>query len=68
MFAYSGINKKEMVDELKNTYGIYMPFDGRVCIASVTQANIDHVCEAFHAVTDGKELWSINIEEYQNKF
>lgn len=56
MFAYSGINKPEMIEELKTKYGIYMPYDGRVCIASVTQTNIDYVCKAFHEVTDGKEI------------
>lgn len=56
MFALTGIDKAEMVDELKNNFSIYLPYDGRICIASITQNNIDYVCEAFHAVTHGKEI------------
>lgn len=55
MFAYTGI-KPEAIEVLKNKYAIYMPYDGRVCIASVTQANMDYVCKAFHEVTEGSEL------------
>jgi aspartate aminotransferase, mitochondrial len=53
MFAYTGLTK-EMVEEMKSKYAIYLPFDGRVCIASITQGNIDYVCECMHAVTEGK--------------
>jgi aspartate/tyrosine/aromatic aminotransferase len=45
-----------MVDEIKEKYAVYFPYDGRICIASICQSNIDHVAEAFHIVTDGKEL------------
>ena len=55
MFALTGLTH-EMVDELRNNYSIYLPYDSRICIASVTQNNIDYVCEAMHKVTDGKEF------------
>lgn len=35
MFAYTGI-KPEMTERLKSEYSIYMPLDGRVCVASIT--------------------------------
>ena len=35
MFAYTGLTS-EMIEVLKSKYAIFMPLDGRVCIASVT--------------------------------
>ena len=55
MFALTGLTH-EMVDEMRNKWSIYLPYDSRICIASVTQNNIDYVCEAMHSVTDGKEF------------
>ena len=55
MFAYTGLTE-QMVEVLKTQYAIYLPYDGRVCVASITQNNIDYVCECFHKVSDGKEL------------
>ena len=55
MFAYTGLTD-EMVNVLRETYAIYLPLDGRICVASITQGNIDYVCDAFHAVTKGKTM------------
>ena len=55
MFAYTGLTE-EMVLELRSKYAIYFPADGRISVASVNQSNIDYLCEAFHAVTDGKQI------------
>jgi len=54
MFAYTGLTK-DMVEEMRGL-SVYLPYDGRVCIASVTQNNIDYVCECMHKVSHGKEL------------
>jgi len=35
MFAYTGLTQ-EMVIELKEKYSIYLPLDGRICVASIT--------------------------------
>lgn len=43
MFAYTGLSE-DMVEELKGKYSIYLPFDGRISIASVNQSNIDYIC------------------------
>jgi aspartate aminotransferase len=55
MFAYTGLSK-EMTEEMKGTYSIYLPFDGRICVASITQNNIDYVCECMHKVSEGKSI------------
>jgi len=46
MFAYTGLTE-EMVTEMRAN-SIYLPFDGRICVASITQGNIDYVCECIH--------------------
>ena len=55
MFAYTGLTP-EMVKEVIEKHSIYMPPDGRISVAGVNSGNIDHVCQAFHAVSHGKEL------------
>lgn len=55
MFAYTGI-KKEMVEELRSKYAIYMTADGRISIAGLNTGNLAYVSEAFHAVTKGKKF------------
>jgi aspartate aminotransferase len=55
MFAYTGITK-EMVEELRSKYAIYMTADGRISIAGLNTANLAYVSEAFHAVTKGKKF------------
>jgi len=55
MFAYTGL-KEDMVQQLWDKYSIYMPFDGRISIASVNSANVDYICDAFHAVSHEKEI------------
>ena len=53
MFAFTGL-KKEMVEELRNKYAIYMTADGRISICGLNTKNLDYIAESFHAVTDGK--------------
>ena len=55
MFAYTGL-VDDMAKELREKYSIYMPLDGRISIAGVNNANIDHVCEAFHQVSKDKKI------------
>jgi aspartate aminotransferase len=55
MFAYTGLNK-EMVEELRNTYGIYMTADGRISICGLNTKNLDYIAESFHAVTKDKQF------------
>jgi len=55
MFAYTGL-KAEMVKEVIEQHSIYMPPDGRISVAGVNSSNIDHICNAFHQVTIGKEI------------
>jgi len=53
MFAYTGLNK-EMVEELRNKYGIYMTADGRISICGLNTKNLDYIAESFHAATKDK--------------
>jgi len=53
MFAFTGLNK-DMINELREKYSIYMTMDGRISIAGLNTHNIDYVAGAFHAVTTGK--------------
>lgn len=55
MFAFTGLNK-EMVEELRNKYAIYMTADGRISICGLNTKNLDYIAESFHAVTHGKEF------------
>lgn len=53
MFAYTGLTK-EMVDQLRNEYSIYMTADARMSISGLNTKNLDYVAESFHKVTKGK--------------
>jgi len=55
MFAFTGMNK-DMVNELREKYAIYMTMDGRISIAGLNTNNVDYIAEAFHQVTDGKQF------------
>jgi len=55
MFAYTGLNK-DMVNELRENYAIYMTMDGRISIAGLNTKNLDYVAEAFHKTTTGKQF------------
>ena len=59
MFAFTGLNK-EMVEELRNKYAIYMTADGRISICGLNTKNLDYIAESFHAVTKDKTFWSEN--------
>ena len=55
MFAFTGLTK-DMVDELRTKYAIYLTADGRISIAGLNTSNLDYIAEAFHAVTKGKKF------------
>lgn len=55
MFAFTGLNK-EMIDQLRNEYAIYMTADGRISICGLNTHNLDYVSEAFHKVTKDKKF------------
>ena len=55
MFAYTGFNK-EIVEELRTKYGIYMTTDGRISICGLNTKNLDYVADAFHAATKDKKF------------
>jgi aspartate aminotransferase len=55
MFAFTGLNK-DMVNELREKYAIYMTMDGRISIAGMNTSNLDYIAEAFHKVTHGKKF------------
>lgn len=55
MFAYTGLNK-DMVNELRENYAIYMTMDGRISIAGLNTGNLPYISDAFHKVTKGKKF------------
>lgn len=55
MFAFTGLSK-EMVDQLRNEYAIYMTLDARISICGLNTKNIDYVADAFHKVTKDKKF------------
>jgi len=55
MFAFTGLNK-DMVNELREKYAVYMTMDGRISLAGLNSHNIDYVAECFHKVTTGKSF------------
>ena len=55
MFAFTGLNK-EMVEELKQKYAIYMTADGRISISGLNTHNLDYIADAFHAITKDKKF------------
>jgi aromatic-amino-acid transaminase len=51
MFSYSGLSR-ETVDRLRGEYSIYLVGNGRICVASLNEKNIDYVCEAIAKLED----------------
>lgn len=45
MFSYSGLTKSQ-VEQLRNTYSIYAVDTGRICVAALNSANLEHVVNA----------------------
>jgi aromatic-amino-acid transaminase len=52
MFSYSGLSRAQ-VDTLRDEYGIYAVGTGRICVAALSQANLDYVAKAVYAVSRG---------------
>jgi aspartate/tyrosine/aromatic aminotransferase len=55
MFAFTGMDK-DMINELRAKYHIYMTMDGRISMAGLNTGNVEYVARAFHEVTDGKRF------------
>lgn len=49
MFSFSGL-KPEQVDALREKYGIYFVRDGRINVAGMNSASMDHLCDAIVSV------------------
>ncbi|MCP4138254.1 MAG: aspartate/tyrosine/aromatic aminotransferase [bacterium] len=49
MFSFSGLSK-EMVQRLKDEYGIYIVGSGRICVAAMNENNIPYICEGIAKV------------------
>ncbi|MDR6674589.1 amino acid aminotransferase [Xanthomonas sp. 1678] len=49
MFSYSGLSKAQ-VDRLRDEFGIYAVGTGRICVAALSQNNLDYVTQAVAAV------------------
>ncbi|AKK66009.1 amino acid aminotransferase [Xanthomonas translucens] len=49
MFSYSGLSKAQ-VDRLREEFGIYAVGTGRICVAALSQANLDYVTQAVATV------------------
>nr|WP_153190429.1 amino acid aminotransferase [Stenotrophomonas sp. MYb238] len=52
MFSYSGLSKAQ-VDRLRDEYGIYAVGTGRICVAALSQRNLDYVAKAVYEVSRG---------------
>ena len=50
MFSYSGLSRAQ-VDTLRDEYGIYAVGTGRICVAALSQKNLDYVAKAVCAVS-----------------
>ena len=50
MFCYTGLTTAQ-VAALKDDYHIYITADGRISMAGITQANVEYVSSAMHAVS-----------------
>jgi aspartate aminotransferase len=55
MFGFTGFTK-DIVDELREKYAIYMTADGRISICGLNTQNIDYVADAFHNVTKDRKF------------
>ncbi|UYK84870.1 aspartate/tyrosine/aromatic aminotransferase [Xanthomonas sacchari] len=49
MFSYSGLSKAQ-VDRLREEFGIYAVGTGRICVAALSQKNLDYVTQAVATV------------------
>lgn len=49
MFSYTGLTGEE-VDRLREAFGVYLIRSGRMCVAGLNEANVDHVGAAFAQV------------------
>ncbi|MCW0451676.1 aromatic amino acid transaminase [Xanthomonas sacchari] len=52
MFSYSGLSKAQ-VDRLREEFGIYAVGTGRICVAALSQKNLDYVTQAVATVHKG---------------
>ncbi|KMM74989.1 aromatic amino acid aminotransferase [Xanthomonas sp. NCPPB 1128] len=52
MFSYSGLSKVQ-VDRLREEFGIYAVGTGRICVAALSQNNLDYVTQAVATVHKG---------------
>ncbi|WP_045769426.1 aromatic amino acid transaminase [Xanthomonas albilineans] len=52
MFSYSGLSKTQ-VDRLREEFGIYAVGTGRICVAALSQSNLDYVTNAVATVAKG---------------
>ncbi|MET3008800.1 amino acid aminotransferase [Stenotrophomonas koreensis] len=52
MFSYSGLSR-DQVDRLRDEFGIYAVGTGRICVAALSQNNLDYVARAVYAVSRG---------------
>jgi aromatic-amino-acid transaminase len=52
MFSYSGLTKAQ-VDRLREEHAIYAVGSGRICVAALSQDNLDRVAAAIAAVVKG---------------
>jgi aspartate aminotransferase, mitochondrial len=55
MFGFTGFTK-EIVDELRTKYAIYMTADGRISICGLNTSNIDYIADAFHNATKDRKF------------
>jgi len=49
MFSYSGLNK-DQVAQLRDKHAVYIVGSGRINVAGLTEANMDHLCGAIVSV------------------
>ena len=49
MFSFSGLTP-EQVDELRETYSIYIVRSGRINVAGMTESNVERLCDAIASV------------------
>lgn len=49
MFSFSGLTR-EQVERLRREHAVYIVGSGRISVAGMTEANMDHLCESIAAV------------------
>jgi len=52
MFSYSGLSRAQ-VDRLRDEFAIYAVGTGRICVAALSQRNLDYVAQAVATVSKG---------------